>query len=342
MASGLLYTQAMPRVEYTLSFENYLEMTQGRRNAPRIRTPVIFVATGFCLIVAGYGWLRVMPESWSILGGILLGFGLLATVLAGLLGFLAKPKQSRPDAATLRREYEQFHSEKRAIEFDESGWCVFWYEGADLRPWSCLRALYDQKTLLVLATETTYYWLPKADLQRENQFDSIKSFAQNALDQPQKLFSVPLRPSLFVYVAAWTVHHWRCQYKAMLLGCAVLTLFLYWLYFANDSDQSSHSPWLLALAPLLVLFFEALYYVRNFYFAKWADTAPEVEITADGLAYRAPAVHWIALHRRLTGFHEFPWGFHLYFDEKNFHLIPKRHFSRDQLVQFRQLLSAQP
>ena len=210
----------MPRVEYTLSFENYLEMTEGRRKAPRIRSSLIFVATGFCLLVAGYGWLRVMPESWSILGGILLGFGLLATILAGVLGILTKPRDARPDFATLRREFARYHSDRRAIEFDEKGWRLFWYEGEDLRPWSCLRAVYDQKTLLILATETTYYWLPKADLQRDNQLDSLRSLAQNALDEHQKLFSVPLRPSVFVYVAAWIVHHWRRHDRGMLLGCA--------------------------------------------------------------------------------------------------------------------------
>ena len=331
----------MPRVEYTLSFENYLEMTQGRRKAARIRAPVIFVATGFCLLFAGYGWLRVMPESWSVLGGILLGFGLLATVLALLLGLLIKPKDARPDTATLRTEYHQYNADRRAIEFDETGWRLFWYEGQDSRPWSCLRAVYDQKTLLILATETTHYWLPKADLQRENQLDNLKSLAQNALDQHQKLFSVPHRPSLLVYVASRAVHNWSRQYKAMLLGCAALTLFFYWAYFANDNGESTNSPWLLALAPLLVLFFEALGYVRNFYFSNWAEAARDIDITSDGLTYRSPSVQWLVLYRRRTSFHEFPWGFHLYFDANTLYLIPKTHFSPDQLVQFRRLISAQ-
>jgi len=329
----------MPRVEYTLSFDNYLEMTQDRRQVPRIRPAVMFVAIGFCLIVAGYGWLRVMPDSWSILGGILLGFGLLAAVLAVLLGFLTKPKHARPDTATLRTEYQQYHSDKRAIEFDENGWRLSWYEGEDLRPWSCLRAIHHQKTLFILATETTYYWLPKADLQRDNQLDALTTLARNALDSRQKLFSVPLRPTVFVYIASWIVHNWRRRYKAMLLGCAVLTLFLYWLLFANSSNDSSYAPWLLALAPLAILAVEVLFYVRSFYFARWADAAPDVAITSDGLIYRAPAVHWVALYRRLTGFHEFPWGFHLYFDAERFHLIPKKHFSPGQLAQLRKLLS---
>lgn len=332
----------MPRVEYTLSFENYLEMTQDRRNAPRIRASIIFVATGFCLLVAGYGWLQVMPESWSILGGILLSFGLLATLLASLLGIFTKRRAGRPDTTTLRREYQHYNSDKRAIEFDEKGWRLFWYEGEDLRPWSCLRAIYDQNTLLILVTETTYYWLPKADLQRENQLENLKSLAQAALEQHQKLFSVPLRPSLSVYVAAWIAHNWRRQYRGMLLGCAVLTLFFYWIFFANSSKASPQSPWLLVFTPLLVLILEALWYARNFYFAKWADAARKIDILSDGIAYRSSATEWLVVYKRLTGFHEFPWGFHLYFDVKNFHLIPKKEFSDGQLLQFRKLVSERP
>jgi hypothetical protein len=331
----------MPRVEYTLSFENYLEMTQGRREAPRMRAAVFSAATGFGLLVLGYGWLRVMPEGWSIFGGIFLGFGLLATILAALLGFLTKPRHVRPDTATLRREHLQYHSDRRAIEFDENGWRLFWYEGEDVRPWSCLRAIYDQKTLLTLATETTYYWLPKPDLDRENQLEHLKSVAQATLDKHQKLFSVPLRPSLPVYVVAWTAHNWRRQYQGMLLGCAVLTLFFYWIFFANASQDSSHSLWLLIFAPLMVLAFEGLWYVRNFYFAKWAEAPRDVDIMSDCVAYRGPAAQHIALYRRLVGFQEFPWGFHLYYDAKYFHLIPQKRFSPEQLVQFRKLISTQ-
>jgi hypothetical protein len=72
-----------------------------------------------------------------------------------ILGLLAKPKSSRPDPTVLRREYDLFHADRRAIEFDENGWRLFWYEGEDVRPWSCLRQVYDLDTLLLLGTGTT-------------------------------------------------------------------------------------------------------------------------------------------------------------------------------------------
>lgn len=182
--------------------------------------------------------------------------------------------------------------------------------------------------------------MPKADLERENQLENIKSLAGNALDKHQKLFSVPHRPSLSVYVVAWIVHNWRRQYWGMLLGCAVLTLFLYWIFFPNGASESEHSPWLLVLAPAFIFVVEVLYYVRNFYFANWAQAAREIEIMSDGVSYRTATVCWLILYRRLKGSHEYPWAFHVYFDAKSLYLIPKRDMSTDQIAQLRQLLSA--
>lgn len=329
----------MPRVEYTLSFENYLEMTQGRRDTPKMRAARVSAAVGLGCIVAGYTWLRVMPDSWSIFGLSLLGLGLLATFLAVPLGFFAKPKERHPDHATLRREHRQYHSDRRAIEFDEQGWRVFWYEGEDVRPWSCLRAVHDQKTLFVLSTQTTHYWLPKADLDRDGQLERVKTLAQTALGRHERLFAVRLRPSLIVYVAAWVVENWRRRYKTMLLGYAMLTLFFYWTFFSERGPEASLSPWWLGLAAVVPFVLEVLYYALNYCFAKWSDAAPEAEIMSDCIGYETAAVKWIAAYRSMQGFNEFPWAFHLYFDAENFHLIPKKGFSEDQLLQFRKLTS---
>ena len=150
----------MPRIDYTLSFENYLEMTRSRREKPQYASAIVSALAGFFFFAAGYIYMRIWPDTWSIIGGILLSLGLLATFLAMPLAFLAKPKSSRPDTATLRGEYDRYHSDKRAIDFDATGWRVFWYEGEDVRPWFCVKGIHDLKTLLVLSTETTHYWWP--------------------------------------------------------------------------------------------------------------------------------------------------------------------------------------
>jgi len=78
-----------------------------------------------------------------------------------------------------------------------------------------------------------------------------------------------------------------------------------------------------------------------FYFAKWSDASRDIAIMSDAIAYRSPTVQWLALYKRLTGFHEFPWGFHLYFDDQHLHLIPKAHFSPEEIAHFRKLISPQ-
>jgi len=336
----LFYTTQMPRIEYTLSFENYLEMTSSRRGKPKYRAALISALIGFFFVAAGYTYLRIWPETWPVIGGSLLGLGLLTTGLALALAFFAKPKTSRPDMTTLRREYDRFFSDKRAIDFDENGWRVFWYEGEDLRPWSCVKEIHDLKTLLILVTETTYYWLPKVALEREGQLANIKALAETALTNRRLLFKVPMRPSAFVYVVAKLSHNWRRQFTTRLLCYLAATLVVYWVVFSDADGTKPHSQWLLALAPVLLIFCESLYYFRKYFLANWSEAAREAEIMSDCVGYKTDSVRWIAGYRRLLESREVPGAFLLYFDPQSFHLIPKKGFSPDQLVTFRELLAS--
>jgi len=330
----------MPRIEYTLSFENYLEMTVSRREKPKYKAAVISALSGFSLIAVGYTYLQIWPDTRTMIGGMFLASGLLATGLALVMAFLAKPKSSRPDVKTLRSEYERFHSDKRAIEFNENGWRVFWYEGEDLRPWPCVSAIYDQETLLVFSTETTHYWFPKEALEREGQLASIRKLAETALTNRELLFAVAMHPSAAVYVAANLVHNWRRNFKRTLLCYAAATLLAYWLWFADWNSDPQASPWLLALIPFFYIFCECLYYLRNYFFTDWSKSAETVEIRSDCICYKTERVHWIARYKRLEKLRETPWAFLLYFEPKTFHLIPKRGFSKEQMMQFRKLVSS--
>jgi hypothetical protein len=331
----------MPRVEYRLSFENYLEMVGPRSKMPRYKLALISALVGFCGIVAGYGYLRIWPDTRTIIGGSLLGLGLLATFLALVLGFFAKPKFFRPDTALLEREYARSHADKRAIEFDEHGWRLFWYEGEDVRPWSRVRAIHELKTLLVLSTETTPYWLPKAALEQQGQLAKIKALAEGALKKNEVLFAVPMRPGVLVYVVAQLFHYWRLQVQSRVLWYSLATLFFYWI-LASDSGAAPHSAWLVVLVPVFFCLCESLYYLRNYFFANWSEAAREAEIMSDCIGYRTETVRWIVGYRLLIKSRESPGAFLLYFDPSNFHLIPKKGFSREQIVQFRKLISTHP
>lgn len=328
----------MPRIEYTLSFENYLEMTSFRREKPKYRAAVISALLGFSFIALGYTYLQIWPDTRTLIGGMLLGSGLLATGFAMILAFFAKPKSSRPDIKVLRGEYQRFHSDKRAIEFDGMGWRLFWYEGEDVRPWSCVTAIHDQKTLLVLSTETTHYWLPKATLEQDGRLAEIRALAEAAVTNRELLFTVPMRPSAVVYVVSMFFHNWSHHFRTSLLSYGAATLLGYWLLFADWNSTPPSSPWLLALVPFFFIFCEGLYYLRNYFFADWSKSSQKVEIRSDCISYRTESVHWIAKYTRLEKLKETPWAFHLYFEPKTFHLIPKKGFSKEQIVQFRKLV----
>lgn len=329
----------MPRVEYTLSFENYLEMMRPGRKKPDYKMATISAFVGLFCIGAGYTYLRILPDTQPMIGMSLLAFGLLTSFLAMPLAFLSKPRDSRSDATTRQREYELFASDKRAIEFDEAAWRVFWFDGEDVRPWSCLRSIHDQKTLLVLSTQTTYYWLPKAALEGAGQLEPIKGLAERALNSRELLFTVPLRPSPFVYAVAMYSHNWPRHYKTILLWYSLGILLFYWVFLSGWDAETSHSPWLLCLAPLLFLFCEGLYYLRNYYVANWSEAAQEAEIMSDCVSYKTATVHMITTYRKLLKVREVPGAFLLYFQSAIFHIIPKKGLSRERLDQFRKLIS---
>ncbi len=329
-----IYSLKMPKIEYTLCFENYLEMTSSRREKRDLRIAAVCAISGFFCIAAGYLFLKINIEASFFPGGLLLATGLLLTCLATILGLLAKPKSSRPDTTVLRREYDLFHADRRAIDFDENGWRLFWYEGEDVRPWSCLRQVYDLDTLLVLGTGTTHYWLPKAALQRDGQLDQLKTLAETFLTKRQHLFQVPLRPSALVYALANMFHSWRRHRLTRLLGYGAATLAAYWILYSGN-DASPKGVWPIAFVPLLLLLCESLFYFVKYYKEDWSRASENAEIMSDCIGYKTKMVRWITEYRELVEVREIPGAFLLYFGPNLFYTVPKKGFSPGQIDQFR-------
>lgn len=330
----------MPKIEYTLSFENYLEMMSGSRKKVQVSgIATASAVSGLCCFAAGYSLLRLNIRGGTFFpGGLLLMIGLVLTLLAMFIGLFATAKSPQLDSTALRREYDLFHADRRTIEFDETGWRLSWYEGHDVRPWSCLRHIHDGETILVLATGTTAYWLPKQALQSAGQMDRLKALAESYLVNRKKLFEVPMRPSALLYSAAAIVHNWHRQLSTRLLSYAALTLIAYWIVYAAPA-QKGGSLWALAVVPLCLIFGEALIYVRTYFKTDWSKAAQNAEIMSDCLGYSTKTDRWIAEYRRLKAVREIPGAFLLYFDRNSYHLLPKRSFSPTQIAQFRKIVS---
>jgi YcxB-like protein len=329
----------MNRIEYQLTFENFQEMTQGRLKKPRLRPSAIAALMGMSLMAVGYTCIQILPEAKIVVGGVIFTAGVLAMGIAVVLGFAAKPRASRMEAVRLRSEYEGYYADKRTIEFDERGWRLFWYEGEDVRPWSCLTAIYNQETLLVLTTETTNYWLPKATLEKHGQLEILSALAQAALKGDGKLFSVAMRPSLASYIGTHFFDNWNRNLKRnLLLHCGAILL-AYWLLFTLWSDGAPSFMWFVLLVPLSALACEALHYARIYAMSKWSEGPLEAGIMGDRIHYKTARMEWVARYRRLQKWKEFRSAFLLYFEPHSFHLIPKKGLSPDQIVQFRKLIS---
>jgi hypothetical protein len=329
----------MNRIEYQLTFENFQEMTRDRVKKTKFHPAAIAALTGLSLMTVGYTCIQILPEARIVVGGVIFTAGVLAMGIAVVLGFAAKPKASRMEAVRLRSEYEGYHADKRTIEFDEKGWRVFWCKGEDIRPWSCLTAIYNQETLLVLTTETTNYWLPRAALEKDGQLESLSTLAQAALQADGKLFSVAVRPSLVSYIGTHFLDNWSCNLKRNLfLHCGAILL-AYWLLFALWSDGAAALVWFVLPVSLCMLACEALHYARTYSGSRWSESPQEAEILEDRIYYKTARAEWVARYKRLQKWKESRSAFLLYFDPQSFHLIPKKDFSPDQILQFRELLS---
>jgi hypothetical protein len=271
----------------------------------------------------------------------LLGSGLLAEVIAMLMGILNKPKQkAKVSDVELQREYSQYAADPRFVEYDETGFRVKWYEGEDIRPWAMVRGLQELKTLLVISTISTHYWLPKAVLEQEGHLAELKALACGALEEKQVLFTVPIRPIPLVYLIANLFHYWRRNLRTRCLVYIGATLASYWLLSGDWWRGESHSAPVAMLVPFILLFCESLYFLHRYYSAPWAESAREARIMEDGIGYQTQDARIKHEYRLLREWREIPGTFMLYFSSNQFYFIPKHGFTLSQIEQFRGLLQA--
>lgn len=87
----------MPKIEYTLSFENYLEMMSGSRKKVQVsRIATASAVSGLCCFAAGYSLLKLNVRGGAFFpGGLLLMTGLVLTLLAMFIGLFATTKSPR-------------------------------------------------------------------------------------------------------------------------------------------------------------------------------------------------------------------------------------------------------
>jgi hypothetical protein len=332
----------MPRINYQLTLENYQEMTANRLKA-LFHVIALWVAlAGLGLILGGYFYLRVPPpDDLSIIGGIMLASGLLAEFIAMLMGILNKPKQkAKVSDVELQREYSQYAADPRLVEYDQTGFRVKWYDGEDIRPWAAVRGLQELKTLLVISTITTHYWLPKAALEQEGHLAELKALACGALDGKEVLFTVPIRPTAFVYLMASLFHYWRRNLRTRCLLYIGATLATYWTLSGDWWRGESHSALMVLLVPFILLFCESLYFLYRYYSAPWTESAHEARIMEDRIGYQTQKARITHEYRLLHEWREIPGTFMLYFSSNQFHFIPKHGFTHSQIEQFRGLLQA--
>lgn len=330
----------MFRVEYSISFENYVEMTAAGRVKTDYVIPFIFALVGFFLLSCGSLWFYIKPSSGSFVGGTLLACGLLVTIFALPAAAFARPRPGTAKTADLKREYTRHHSGPRVLEVDEEGWRVHWRGGVDIRPWPVLNAIHNMKTLIVLSTDSTPYWLPKEALEREGHLEPLRHLAKASLRKRELVCTVPACPSALVYSEAMLFHNLRRAVKTRLLAYAAVMLMVYWFGFGNPEYPKIGSPWVVLLVPVVLIVCEGLYYAQKYFQSYRRDVSRQAENMVDCIYYETEKASWIAEFFRFTEVREIPGALLLYANPQIFHLIPKSGFSDEQVRRFKELLAA--
>jgi len=190
----------------------------------------------------------------------------------------------------------------------------------------------------VLGTETTQYWLPKMALQPDGRLDQLRALAESSLTKRQQLFEVALRPSMQVYIEAKVLHNWRRQTLLRFLYLVALTLLGYGVV-SGAGDVPLKGLWALAFVPLFLILGEGLFYLAKYYREDWSKASPNAEVMSDCIGFRNKTTRWIVEYRQLIELREIAGAFMLYLDLNSYYLIPKRAFSPEQIVQFRDVVN---
>lgn len=329
----------MLRIEYQLSFENYLELTADRRDAPSYRLGMAVAMTGLSLLTIGlvYLWLDP-PRDRTFIGGIFLISGLACTMAAVLIGLLFQPKGAKPSLAALRKEYERDASDRRAIEFDEHGWKINWRAGDETRAWSTLRVFYELENLVVLSAAGSSHAIPKSAFEIAGQLGILRSLALNAIEGRQTFFAMPVKPHPLLWVTANLFHSWRQNTLMNALTYVLTTLLIYWV-ISRSVQPSSSSEWLLICLPIVFFCCHAIYELRRYYQSNWAEAASNARILEEGILYKTPKAIMIFEYRSYKRWWEIPGTFMLYLPNGQFHFIPKENLQAAEMAKFRELLA---
>jgi len=275
------------KIEFNLTFEDYLEWQSANLQRKQSNAGLIVAFAGFLFLGIGYTILRSSPERNDFLpGGAFLVGGLLTTIAAipvWLLTTRLKPGKPRAD---LLSEFERFFADARSLEADDTGWAFACGTAINKRQWTDLLYMRESHRTLILSDAFASYVLPKLTLSNE-QLQEFKGLCGRSLISPGKLWSVSMVSSRADYASAWIRHNWS-EVRWAVVGLYTLGFVCALLIGLIVADRF----FILGIVAFtlftgLLYFVQQLYYGRKFEEHYSGHSFQEVDILKDALCLRA-------------------------------------------------------
>ena len=329
----------MPRVEFTLKLENYLDWARNIHMSARPSFVKKALTLSLLLVSLGFLFARWSANDAPPAGAIAVIVGFLLAVLSLPIWLLLERPQPGKEELHLRGLFERFYQQPRQLEFDDSGWSFKYGAAVNARPWEDLVSFADYGRTIVLADTFVYYPLAAAAFTGE-QRKLLKDLCEQSLLPEPKLMSVSMFASRASYARSMVVFRWRKRTLRMLSLYALGSVFATLVGIILANTMSVQAVFVCVGMMLLMPIAEMTHGVRKFNSNYAPRTFHSAEVSQNSICFRKPLELRKVRLDWFTEYFETPWEIQLFVSDDLFYLLPKSSFSPKQLVEFRALLSA--
>lgn len=344
------------KIEFSLTLDQFIEIGNLERRPGKPTNSLLFI----CVVVLGIVACYAVFSFWEAPGGegpVVLAFGRVVPLGEALLveiglvlpfvatGIWVAQRRHKPKNSRQYREglFERFYAGPRTFEAQETTWQFGFREALDTRSWGDLTRMARTANCFLLQDLLRSYTLPESAISTE-QRTLLEDMCKRALVPKSSLASVPMVPTARDYVTAMMRNDWwerPWQMSGFVIGG---------LLFGSLVTYATVRSWAMVVyagvLPLVValLLIHALrkYELFTSYRQRCFQTA---EIGEDRICFingtlRDVRELRILQYRWLLKVRESRRMIFLYYQPKQFFLLPKAAFKPDELSRFRELMKA--
>lgn len=301
----------MPRVEFTLKLENYLDWVRNIHVPARpsfVKRPLTL---SFLLVSLGFLFARWSTNDAPPAGAIAVIVGFLLAVLSLPIWLLLERPHPEKEELHLRGLFERFYQQPRQLEFDDSGWSLKYGEAVNARPWEDLVSFADYGRTIVLADTFVYYPLAVGAFTGE-QRKLLKDLCEKSLLPEPRLMSVSMFASRASYVRSMVVFRWRKHTLRMLSLYGLGSVFAALVGIILANAMSVPAVPVCVILALLMPLGEMTHGIRKFTSNYALRTFHSAEVFQNSICFRSPLQLRKVRLDWFTEYFETPWEIQLF------------------------------